>query len=549
MSLGVYNPLEERPRGKIAPPINLLQRTLPAAPEAEMAFLGSVMQAGVLSVDLTPQHFSVPQNRTIFECLTKALRERKSTDPIAFSDYLESCNVLEAVGGRAYVTEIFTLVPSPVLAGDYAQILTDKYLLREVIAKCTELVRVAHEEQTEVTDVLEQTQATLTEIILNSQQKETIRHINEGEKAAIKQLERAYKHRGDDVMDGLATGFRDFDRMTTGLKPGQFLILGARPSQGKTSLALNVAANMSLNQTPVALFSLEMSYEQIWQRLLSYHAQISRQRWRDGFLGPEHLPIARRRASEVSQARLWIDDTPNLSVHQFRSRARLMKLQYEIEAVVVDYVQIMTASRVRGGKDPRIEINEISATLKAVAKELGVVVIACAQLNRQTEDRTFAKPRMSDLKESGALEQDGDIVAMLWRPVMALESNRQRAQLARDLKLKDKDGNKLFTLDEKGKIASKQDLTADQFKDRDTQISEYAEIILVKQRDGPVGNVRLRFINDLTRFENVTDKMWSSTPAHQQQNIQEEKETPAPNENDATLAMAKEVFPNATIID
>jgi len=209
----------------------------------------------------------------------------------------------------------------------------------------------------------------------------------------------------------------------------------------------------------------------------------------------------------------------------------------------------MTASRVRGGKDPRIEINEISATLKAVAKELGVVVIACAQLNRQTEDRTFAKPRMSDLKESGALEQDGDIVAMLWRPVMALESNRQRAQLARDLKLKDKDGNKLFTLDEKGKIASKQDLTADQFKDRDTQISEYAEIILVKQRDGPVGNVRLRFINDLTRFENVTDKMWSSTPAHQQQNIQEEKETPAPNENDATLAMAKEVFPNATIID
>jgi len=556
MSLGVYNPLEDdRSRRKMAPPINLLGRMPPAAPETEMAFLGSVMQAGVLAVDLTPDHFSVPAHRTIFECLTKALRAQKPTDPISFSDYLASCNVLDSIGGRAYVSELFAKVPSPVLATHYARTLTDKYLLRTVIAKCTELVRTAHEEQIEVPEFLQETQAALTEIIINSQQKETIRHISEGEEAAYKQMENAYHRRGDDVMDGLATGFKDFDRMTTGLKPGQFVILGARPSQGKTSLALNFAANMSLsNQVPVGLFSLEMSYEQIWQRLLSYHGRISRQRWRDGFLGPDPsiLHTVRRKAEEVSTAKLWIDDTPNLSVHQFRSRGRLMKMQFDIEVLVVDYVQIMTASKVRGGKDPRIEINEISATLKGVAKELGVVVIACAQLNRQTEERTFAKPRMSDLKESGALEQDGDIVAMLWRPVMAVQGNKQKAQLARELKLKDPDdGTRLYTLTEKGKLADKQELTTEQLKERNNQLDEYAELIIVKQRDGPVGNIRLKFIKDLTRFENTTGKMWSNTPAHQQQNLDEDEEeapAPAPNEEEATIAMAKEVFPNVEVI-
>lgn len=552
MNLGVYNPLEERPR-RMAPPINLLQRSMPAAPEAEMAFLGSVMQAGVLAVDLTPDHFFLPQNRTIFEHLTKALRAGKSSDPIAFSDYLESCNALEAIGGRPYVTELYTKVPSPVLANHYAGILRDKYLLREVISQCTELVRTAHEEQNEVQEVLDKTQATLTEIIINSQQKETIRHIREGENAAYEQLERAYKHRGEDFIDGLETGFTDFDRMTTGLKPGQFVILGARPSQGKTSLALNFAANMALtSQIPVGLFSLEMSYEQIWQRLLSYHGRISRQRWRDGFLGTNVLELVRRKAEEVSTANLWIDDTPNLSVHQFRARSRLMKMSFDVDAIVVDYVQIMSASKVRGGKDPRIEINEISATLKAVAKELGIVVIACAQLNRQTEDREFAKPRMSDLKESGALEQDGDIVAMLWRPVMALDHYGQRPKLALYLKLKGKDGKALYTLNEKGKLAPKQELTADQLKERDEVIESYAELIVVKQRDGPVGNVPLCFIKDLTRFENMTDKMWSTNPKHRQQNLQEEQ-APAPaepNEEERILNLVRENgFPNARIIE
>jgi replicative DNA helicase len=531
-----------------------VQRPPPHSIEAEQAFLSSAMQARELRVELTPEYFFIPQNRRIFEYLEKALREGKPVEPIAFSDYLETHNVLDSIGGRPYVTELWAMVPSPVLAEYYARILREKYLLRQVIDKCTECVRVAYEDQPEVNDVLEQTQAALTQIILESQQKETIRPIAEGEAAAYQRLERAYKHRGDAVIDGVATGFYDFDRMTTGLLPGQFIVLGARPSQGKTSLALNFAANISLtNQVPVGLFSLEMSYEQIWNRLLSYHGRISRQRWRDGYLSRRDLPRAREKAAEVSKAKLWIDDTPGLSVHQFRSRSRLMKLRFNVQVIVVDYVQIMSASRVRGGKDPRIEVNEISATLKSVAKELGVIVLACAQLNRNVEERTFGKPRMADLKESGALEQDADCVAMLWRPVMHLEGNWDRVKLARELKLKDDNGEDLFTIDKKtGKLEKNQNLDKEQVAERDRQIREYAEIIIVKQRDGPVGNIPLRFVDDLTRFENRTEKMWSNNPAQRQQNL--EPEPPAladqPNEMDeaATLAMAKEVFPNAKVL-
>lgn len=526
----------------------------PHSVEAEQAFLSSAMQARELRAELTPDYFFVPQNRRVFEYLEKALREGKPVEPIAFSDYLQTHNVLDSVGGRPYVSDLYAMVPSPVLAQHYAKILREKYLLRQVIDKCTECVRVAYDDQTEVNDVLEQTQASLTKIILESQQKETIRHISEGEEGAYNRLKRAWQRRGKNVIDGIATGFYDFDRTTTGLLPGQFIVLGARPSQGKTSLALNFAANISLtNQIPVGLFSLEMSYEQLWNRLLSYHGRISRQRWRDGFLKREHLLPAKEKAAEVAKAKLWIDDTPGLSVHQFRSRSRLMKLRFKVQVIVLDYVQIMTASRVRGGKDPRIEVNEISATLKSVAKELGVTVIACAQLNRQAEEREFGKPRMADLKESGALEQDADCVAMLWRPVQHIESHYHRAKLARELKLKDENGEDLFTINKKtGKLAQDQELSADQLKERDRQIREYAELIIVKQRDGPTANIPLRFVDDLTRFENRTEKMWSNNPAERQQNVEPEPEpepepapAPEPNEDAATLTMIKKVFPNA----
>jgi replicative DNA helicase len=514
-----------------------------------------------------PDYFFFPQHRQIFEHLVQSLREGKPTEPIAFSDYLEARKALEPVGGRPYISAIYASVPSPVLADYYAEILRDKYLLREVISKASELTRVAYEEEVEVNDVLEQTQSGLIDIIIRSQQKDAIRHVSEGKKSACDLLDERFKHQGEVVIEGIATGFVDFDRMTTGLMPGDYVVIGARPSQGKTSLACNIATNMSLTgqsvlvfrdgkreheirQIPVGLFSLEMSYEQLWQRLLSNYAGVSRTRWRYGFGSKESLVDAKEKAEELSQAKLWIDDTPGLSVHQFRARARLMKVRFNVQVIVLDYVQIMQASKVRGGKDPRIEVNEISATLKAVAKELGIVVIACAQLNRNTEerDRFFGKPRMSDLKESGAIEQDADCVALLWRPVMHIQGRSQAAKLAFELRLQDADGKYLFTLDkETGRLAKKQELTKEQVDERDTQIKEYAELIIVKQRNGPVGNIPLRFVNELMRFEGTTEKAFSNKKEQRQRNVEPKPKPPAPAK-EITEEEVQGVFPDAKVV-
>ena len=539
-------------RAHTLPPI---QSPPPYSQDAEMGVLGSMIMSreaiGECMDRLSVEHFYSPPLQTVFSVLCELYERGTPIDLITFTNELRDRKILESVGGAPGVTALFTFVPTAANVLYYIDIVQDKFMARTIIAKCTECVRAAYDDQAEIAEVLEHTQAALTQIIIQSQQKETIRHVSEGEEAAYKSLERAWKHRGDQVIAGIATNFYDLDRMTTGLMPGQMVVLGARPSQGKTSLALNFAANIALtNKSPVGLFSLEMSYEQIWQRLLSYHSRISRQRWRDGFLsGEEDLPVAKVAAAEVSKAKLWIDDTPNLSVHQFRARARLMKIRFGVQVIVVDYVQIMAASKVRGGKDPRIEVNEISATLKSVAKELGIVVIACAQLNRNVEEREFGKPRMSDLKESGALEQDADCVAMLWRPVMHLESRYHWAKLAHSLKLKGSDGKELFTLNEKtGKLAYDQTLTIEQEKERNQQIQEYAELILVKQRDGPVGNIRLRFLKDLTRFENVTTKEWSNNPEERQGSYESKpKPKPAPPA-ELAVAQIKEVFPGATVI-
>jgi replicative DNA helicase len=515
--LGVYDPLErngERPpaqRGG-APPFS---------EEAEMGVLGSMIMAPREALPecvdrLTEKHFFIPRHQTTFGVLADLYQKRKAVDLITFTQELRDRKLLDEVGGAGWVTSLFTFVPTAANVEYYVDILREKNVAREIISKCTELVRIAHDEQTEIGDALEKTQAALIQIIMDSEKPDVFRHVKEGMAVAIDQLEHAYANRGKAAVNGLATGIIDLDRMTSGLLPQQLMIVGARPSQGKSALAMNFAANMAIkNQVPVAVFSMEMSYQEIVNRLLCSQADVSLQRFRDGMLGKADFARVPEHASRIGAAPIWIDDTPALNIGSFRARARLLRTRYGVRAIIVDYLQLMHSSSKRAEEARWLEITEISQALKATAKELAIPIICCAQLNREAEARKgdFGKPKRSDLRESGSIENDADIVALLWRPERHIQHARaDRKKIAGLLKLTTKDGNQKIELwqDEK-------ELSEEQVKERDYQIDHYAALILAKQRNGPVGEIRLTFEGDLTRFDNVTQKTWSNRQDERQE--------------------------------
>jgi replicative DNA helicase len=490
------------------------QKTPPHSEEAEMGVLGSMIQAPRQAIAecmdrLSDLHFFIPQHQVIFTVLCQLYQGGKAIDLITFTQELRDRNVLDGVGGAGYVTTLFNFVPTAANVGFYLEIVREKFVARQIIAKCTELVRVAYDEQTEVGTVLENTQAALIEIIMDAERPDVFRHVKTGLQDAMDQLENAYHHRGQAAVNGLATGIFDLDRMTSGLRPQQLVILGARPSQGKSALAMNIAANMAVkNQVPVAVFSMEMSFQEIVNRLLCSEAGVSLQRFRDGLLGADDFNRVLPHVSTIGQAPLWIDDTPALSIGSFKARARLLRTRFGVKAIIVDYLQLMRSTSKRSEEARWLEITEISGALKATAKELDIPIICCAQLNREAEARKgeFGKPKLSDLRESGSIEQDADVVVLLWRPERHVQHKRvDHKKLAGLLKLFAREDNKKIPLwqDEK-------DLTTEQIKERDEQIKHYAELILAKQRNGPVADIRLRFEGELTRFENVTKKSWSN---------------------------------------
>ena len=488
-------------------------RMPPHSSDAEQGLLSSMLQDREALAEcldrMAAEQLFVPAHQTIFTALSELYRDGKPTDFITLTQFLRDRKVLEAVGGAHYVTSLFTFIPTAANVDWYRQIVHDKYLARTVIAKCTELVRVAYDNQSEIGEVLEQTQATLTEIIMESERPDIFRQVGEGVTVAIEKLEHAYQHRGQAAINGLATGILDFDRMTSGLRGGQLVILGARPSQGKTALAMNFAVNMAVkNKVPVGMFSMEMSFQEIVDRLLCSVAGVSLQRFRDGFLSDADFKEVPMHGSKISESPLWIDDTAALSISSLKARARLMKMRFGVKAIFVDYLQLLRSPTKRSQEARWLEVTEISGTLKAIAKELNIPVICCAQLNREVEQREFGKPRLSDLRESGSIEQDADIVVLLWRPERHIQNlKKENSAIARMLGLKDDDGVDLSQ--------SEKALTYEQITERDRQIKQYAALIVAKQRNGPVNTdgLRLRFVPDLTQFENVTEKMWSNKPA------------------------------------
>lgn len=506
----------------------------PHSDEAEQALLGSMLQTREALTEaldrLTPDHFYNPVNRLVFIALAEMYRLEKVIDLVTFTEALQDGLRVEKdhkhpgyllkiaeVGGAGKLADLFTCVPTAANVAHYVDIVREKYLMRLIIGKCSEIIRVASDEQAQIGQLLEETQGTLTQIIIEAERPDVIRHVAQGLDITIAQLEHAYRHRGQAAIHGLATGLFDLDRMTAGLRPQQLVIVGARPSQGKTALAMNFAANMALdNQIPVGVFSMEMSFQEVVNRLFCSVTDVSLQRFRDGFLKDSDFEKAPENAARIGKAPLWIDDSPSLSIANFKARARLMRTRFGVKAIVVDYLQLMRSTSKRAQDARWLEITEISGALKATAKELEIPIICCAQLNREAESREFGKPKLSDLRESGSIEQDADIVLLLWRPERHLQFKDDRNKLAKVLELKDSEGNELWEKKAK-KGDESNELSKDQRQDRDDQIDSFAQLILAKQRNGPVGDIRLRFVPEMTRFENVTAKSWSNREDERQQ--------------------------------
>jgi replicative DNA helicase len=448
-----------------------IHRTLPHSVEAEQGVLGSMLISPRDAIaecigKITEEYFYVPAHQVIYRELVDLWNAAEAIDLITFTQALRDRNLLDTVGGAAFVTSLFTFVPTAANIEYYIEIVRDKYILRSIIAAATESVRRAYEEQDEVNALLDEVEQKIF-AVGEDRFKGQILSMKDQVMEAIESIEKLYERKGG--ITGISTGFVEFDRMTSGLHPSEMIVIAARPSMGKTALAMNIVEHVAINQElAVGVFSLEMSSQQLVQRLLCSRARVNLQKVRDGFLAERDFPSLTAAASKLADARIFIDDTAGLSVLEVRAKARRLKAQHNIQLLVVDYLQLLRSTTRRAQDNRQLEISEISAGLKGLAKELKIPIIVVAQLNRQPEQRTGGKPRLSDLRESGSIEQDADLVGLLVRQEVYEEDEDARAEKAGE-----------------------------------------ADLIIAKQRNGPIGEIPLTFLKEFTRFEdrarNVTE--------------------------------------------
>jgi len=448
-----------------------IHRAPPHSVEAEQGVLGSMLISpretiGECVEKINEEYFYVPAHETIYNVLVDLWNAGQAIDLITFTQVLRDRNLLESVGGAAFVTSLFTFVPTAANVGYYLDIVRDKYILRQIITASTESVRRAYEEQDEVSNLLDEVEQKIF-AVGEDRFKGQMLSMKDQVMEAIESIEKLYERKGG--ITGISTGFVEFDRMTSGLHPAEMIVIAARPSMGKTALAMNIAEHAAIQEKlPVGVFSLEMSSQQLVQRLLCSRARVNLQKVRDGFLGERDFPSLTAAASKLAEAKIFIDDSASLTILELRAKARRLKAQQDVQLIIVDYLQLLRSTSRRAQDNRQLEISEISAGLKGLAKELKIPVIVVAQLNRQPEARSGGKPRLSDLRESGSIEQDADLVGLLVRPEIYEEDEEARAEKAGE-----------------------------------------AELIIAKQRNGPVGEISLTFLKEFTRFEdrarNVTE--------------------------------------------
>jgi replicative DNA helicase len=449
-----------------------LRKLPPQSLEAEMSILGGILIDNdainrVLEM-LTPEDFYRESHRKIFQAMMKLSDTREPCDLITMTDMLKKAGELEEVGGAAYLATLVDYVPTAANISYYCKMVKEKSTNRKLISVATEIVSRGYDEQADVEELLDKAQKEIYEISENKSRPQYV-----PVQAVLKEAFNILKNLHDqkEHVTGVPTGYVDLDHKTAGFQPGNLVIIAARPSMGKTTLALNIAQYASAEskkKVPSVIFSLEMGKEELVMRFLASIARVDFGRMRTGHFHDSDWPRLTRAAGILHDAKIFIDDSPSISVLELRSKARRLKSEHDIGLVIVDYLQLM-----RGGANPESrqqEISEISRALKALAKELNVPVVALSQLNRELEKRADKRPMMSDLRESGAIEQDADVIMFVYREAVYCEDCR------------------------------KPDVTCSKGHERD------AEIIIGKQRNGALGTIQLTFIGEHTRFENRSDR-------------------------------------------
>lgn len=448
-----------------------MHREFPQAPDAERGVLASILLSPEEALDIcaekgaTHETFYLPAHQEIYKALYAIRESNRPVEFITIAGYLRDRNMLDAVGGPAYLNELYVMLPSAANIGFYLDELLSKHVLRRIIEVCTQFARRSYEEQDKPQILLDEVEKEIFQIA-GDRFKEKVPGMKDMVMRAIADIQKLYDSRGK--ITGAETGFKVFDQMTDGLHGAEMIVIAARPSMGKTAFAMNIAEHMAVEKgLPVAVFSLEMSAQQLVQRLLCSLARVNLGNIRNGFLSERDFPALMAAAERLAKSKIFIDDTSSIEILALRAKARRLKAKENIQAIFIDYLQLIRSPGDRNNDNRQLEIADISANLKALAKELNIPIVVLAQLNRNPEQRTGeskGRPRLSDLRESGSIEQDADLVGLLVRDEYYAETDEAKEEM-------------------RGK----------------------ATLIIAKQRNGPVGDVPLTFLKEFTRFEDRVD--------------------------------------------
>ena len=440
------------------PELTTLERLPPQNIEAEQAVLGSMLledeAVGRAAELLEESAFYKDSHRKIFSALLSLYKANVPVDLVTITDELKKHNLLEEIGGASYLATLTSIVPTAANAEHYCRIVKQKSILRELIRATTHIASESYDESVEPDYLLDRAEALIFDIASKKIKRDAVA-MKDIIKSSIEMIDALYQRKG--AITGLPTGFIELDQQLAGLQPSDLIVVAGRPAMGKSSLTLCIAEHVALgHKTGVALFSLEMSKENVVQRMLCSHARINAHSVRTGMLSTSDWPNLTKAAGKLSEAPIYIDDSPGISILELRAKARRLKSRHDIGLIIVDYLQLMEESS--RAENRQQEISIISRSLKALARELNVPLIAVSQLSRAPERRESFRPRLSDLRESGAIEQDADVVLMLFREDYYNLTDENRG---------------------------------------------IAEIIIAKQRNGPTGTVKLTFLNEYTRFESL----------------------------------------------
>lgn len=437
---------------------SVIKRVQPHSIEAEQSVIGAMLMDKeaivVASEMLHGDEFYARQHGVLFDAMVELYNEGKPVDLITLQNRLREKDVPPEISSLEFVKDLLNVVPTSANVKHYATIVSEKALLRKLIRTNEEIANACYSGKDKVETILEDTEKRIFELVQsrNSGDYVPIRQVVIN---ALEKIEASAKTKGN--VTGLSTGFLDLDYKTAGMQPSDFILVAARPSMGKTAFVLNIAEHMAFKEDKcVAIFSLEMSKEQLVNRLFSLESRVDAQQLRTGDLKDSDWEKLIESANVIGKSKLIIDDTPSISISEMRSKCRKFKLEHGLDIVIIDYLQLMSGS---GRSDSRQqEISDISRSLKAMARELNVPVIALSQLSRAVEQRPDHRPMLSDLRESGAIEQDADVVMFIYR---------------------------------------------DDYYNKDSENKNIAEIIIAKQRNGPIGTVNLVWLPMYTKFANM----------------------------------------------